>query len=171
MSANLKAPNYYEDLISALHDLVKFAPNGNSARRIAALMNQPYSTMMNSLSQVDSNAGCRMDAAALEGIIGAAGGEVFMARYFAGKAGGIYVDLPVCDLGAEDARKVAMRTMRELGEVCRSFEDALDERGPAGSDVTDGELREFEAQATRLMASTKLLSMACRRVLEDRMED
>jgi hypothetical protein len=37
--------------------------------------------------------------------------------------------------------------------------------------VTDGELREFEAQATRLMASTKLLSMACRRVLEDRMED
>jgi hypothetical protein len=167
---NLKAPNFYDDLISALHDLVKFAPNGNSARRIAALMNQPYSTMMNSLSQVDSNAGCRLDAAALEGIIGAAGGEVFVARYFAGKAGGVYVDLPVCPVDPESARATAMRTMRDLGELCRSFEDALDERGPAGSEVTDFELREFQAHANKLMASTKILSMACRRVLEDRME-
>lgn len=166
MPKNLKDPNFYDDLMQLMHDVVKFAPNGHTARRIAALANQPYSTLMNSLSQAESNAGCKLDAAALEAIIAAAGGEKFVARYFAVKAGGAYVDLPAVPEDAEGARAVAMKAMSELGALCRSFEHALDDAGPSGADVTLDELLMFQAQADKFMAATQTLTMACRRALE-----
>lgn len=168
MPQNLKDPNYYDDLLSALHDMVKFAPNGVSARRIAALSNMPYSTLMNSLSPVESNAGCRLDAAVVESLAAACGGQKFMAMYWAIKAGGLFVEMPNEPGNAEEARLMAMKAMEEMGGLCRNFEAAIDERGPAGQDVSDDELKEFEAQAYRFMRAVKSMAVSCRMVLESR---
>jgi hypothetical protein len=51
MPKNLKDPNFYDDLNEAVHDMVKFSPGGNSARRISALTSTPYSTLMNGNNQ------------------------------------------------------------------------------------------------------------------------
>ena len=170
MPKNLKDPNFYDNLTEALHDLIKFAPSGHSARRIAALANTPYSTLMNSLSQTDSNAGCKLDADSVEAIVAAAGGEKFMAEYFAGKAGGIFVELPLLVGDEGEARRVAMETMGELGALCRSFDHAQDKASPGGLAVTDDELDLFKAQANKLMSKAKGMSVACMAVLKNRKE-
>lgn len=168
MPKNLKDANFYDGFNEALHDLVKFAPNGNSARRIAALTGQPYSTLMNGLSCAESNAGCKLDIGALESLISASGGEQFIARYFAVKAGGVFVELPKLDGDESEARKVAMETMSELGALCRSFDHAQDKDGPGGEQVTNDELEKFEAQGNKLMSKAKAAIVACRQVLKNR---
>ncbi len=171
MPQNLKAPNFYDDLAEALHDLVKFAPNGHTARRIAALASLAYSTLMNGLSRTESNAGCQLRIESLESIIAAAGGERFVAEYFAVKAGGLYVSLPEMIGEPSEARRVAMETMGELGALCRSFEHAQDQHGPGGREVTDDELEMFQAQANKLMSTAKAMIVACEGVLKSRRED
>lgn len=165
MPQNLKAPNFYDDITEALHDLVKFAPGGNSARRIAALTSLPYSTLMNGLSCAESNAGCRLGIESLEPIISAAGGEQFVAGYFAVKAKGVFVELPH-PRDVEDARQAAMGAMIELGALCRSFEHALDKHGPGGDSVTGKEFELFEAQANKLLVAAKTMVVACGVILE-----
>lgn len=171
MPKNLKDATFYEEFPEALHDLVKFAPNRNSARRIAALTNTPYSSLMNGLSRTESNAGCRLPLESLESIIAASGGERFVAEYFSIKAGGVYVPLPVMDGDSSEARRIAMETMAELGALCRSFDHAQDKRGPGGKEVTDGEFDKFRAQANRLMSTSQALIVACERVLEEYREE
>lgn len=168
MPQNLKAPNFYDDLGEAMHDLVKFAPNGHTARRIAALTSLPYSTLMNGLSRTESNAGCQLKIEFLEPIVSAAGGERFVAEYFAGKAGGVFVPLPEAFGDEAEARRVAMETMAELGALCRSFDHAQDEHGPGGREVRDDELEMFHAQANKLMSKAKAMIVACEGVLEAR---
>lgn len=166
MPKNLKDAEFYEDLNEALHDLVKFAPSRNSARRIAALTTTPYSTLMNGLSRTESNSGCKLPVDSLEAIIAAAGGERFFAQYFAVKAGGVFVDLPEMDGDESEARRIAMETMGELGALCRSFEHAQDKHGPGGSEVTAEELIMFKSQANKLMSKAKGMIVACEEVLK-----
>ncbi len=168
MPQNLKAPNFYEDLAEAVHDLVKFSPGGVTARRIAALTSIPYSTLMNGLSGTESNAGCKLPIESLEAIIAAAGGEKFIAEYFAVKAGGVFVELPSMVGDEGEARTVVMETMSELGALCRSFDHAQDKDSDGGKKVTDEELGMFEAQANKLMSKAKGAIVACQRVLERR---
>lgn len=171
MPKNLKDPNFYDELGEALHDLVKFAPSGATARRIAALTSLPYSTLMNGLSRTESNAGCRLPLESLEAIVAAAGGGAFVAGYFAVKAGGVFVRLPEVGACPDGARARAMETMAELGALCRSFEHATAPDGPGGEAVTDRELRTFQAQANRLMSAAKAMIVACEGALKASQEE
>lgn len=126
MAKNLKDAEFYEDLAEALHDLVKFAPGGNSARRIAALTSLPYSTLMNGLSGTDSNAGCQLKIESLEPLLAAAGAEKFMARYFSIKAGGVFVELPRI---APDSLvdRASIKVVKEFGELMATYGKALED--------------------------------------------
>ena len=169
MPKNLLAPELYDSLPEALHDMVKWAPSGHTARRIAALANLSYSMLMNGLSRVESNSTCRLQLESVEPVVAAAGGEGFVAGFFAAKAGGVFVQLPRV-VGGDDARAAVMKAMAELGALCRSFDHAQEQGGPAGPAVTDDELRLFLAQANRLMSSASAAMSACRTVLENSKE-
>ncbi|MBI9080254.1 MAG: hypothetical protein JEY79_11015 [Pseudodesulfovibrio sp.] len=165
MPRNLKDPTQYDTITEIIHDLIKFAPSGNSARRIAALSNMPYSTLMNGLNQSESNAGCRFPVESMDSIVSAAGGESFMARYFAAKAGGLFVQLPKVE-GTDACRKQFMASMGELGALVRSFEHARHEDGPGGKAVRPDELEKFEAQAQSALTQLQLAVLACRLELQ-----
>lgn len=150
------------NLLEVVHRMVLHSDIG--ARNVAERVGKNYYVLLNELNP--GNDKHKLGADLLVPLMSNCR-SVEPIHHLAEQMGGVFIKMPeIAD--SEAARKTSMEAMSELGAMCRSFEHALEQKGPGGDHVTDEELELFDAQAQRMITSAVKMRAACREELERR---
>jgi hypothetical protein len=112
----------YDSLLDLIQDLVKHAPNGLPAEKVAEQLGKAYSTLMNELNSELPNH--KFGLISLIPLMNAVDSDL-PAHYIAGARHGVFVKLPRGGKLVEKTERQALACVKEFGELMGEVHDAL----------------------------------------------
>lgn len=140
----------FPSLTAVLHELVKHAPSGLTARTIADLLGRDYNTMMSELSR---QPGHKLGADLLLPLMELTGSDTPL-NFLARERGGVFVPMRA-DATAADLAPAILTSVKEFGEyAAEASRDIIDGKIPA--DQLERILKEGHEAATAIVTFMEL---------------
>lgn len=150
-------PVNYPSLTAVLHELVKRAPSGLTARSVAELLGRDYNTLMSELS---GQPGHKLGADLILPLMELTGSDAPL-NFLARERGGVFVPVRPNN-SAADLASAILASVKEFGDyAAESAQDVADGKIPA--EQLSRILKEGQEAATAIVAFMRLARMVHQR--------